>query len=79
VAALMYLIGFAVAIFSAMFAMEKKVRWPYLIPFVYGACAEATLALAHGRPFDVFFALFIAISTLVLGWAQVRFQISKSK
>jgi hypothetical protein len=79
IVAILFLLGIAVGILSSMFAVEKRLKWPYLIPVAFGIGVAATTSIATGEAFDTLWAIFLSSSSLILGWAQVLIDPNRPK
>ncbi len=70
-----FLVGYAISMFSMKMVIEKKgILW-CMPPIAYGSVAGAVDSMITGRPFDSVAVLAFVTTLLVLGWATAKYEL----
>jgi len=72
-----FIFGLALAIFTTMFAIEKRRFWLYGIPTVYSILVQCIVDSTTGRSPDWVATALFAVALSALGWLVVRFQVER--
>lgn len=73
-AAIAFLVGYAISVVAAMISIKKKnIAWNGLT-VAYGTAINVAYCLSKNKPFDYLAALLFVGCLLVLGWLTARYE-----